>query len=64
MNPPATQPMVRRCLWCKNRIGAARYFMAGGWTPIPFPQPFFFGGATFTDGICESCLAGEKAKLK
>lgn len=64
MTATATQlPPVRRCLWCKNRIGRERYFLAGDWEHVAFPQAYFYGAECFTDAICPQCFAEVSAEL-
>ena len=58
----ASQPLVRRCKWCKWRTGAARYWHDGEWIHVPSPA-HFFGSTNFTDGMCPECFTAETAKL-
>jgi hypothetical protein len=53
---------VRRCKWCIKRTGAATYWHDGEWVHLPNPI-HFFGTAEFTDGICETCMDIELARI-
>lgn len=60
--PQVAMVYLRRCLWCRDRIGTPSLFVNGQWLPQPpcfTPKP----GVCFTDGICADCLKLEKAKL-
>jgi hypothetical protein len=60
--PLPDPPLIRRCLWCKARTGAATYWHEGEWIHLPSPA-HFFGTTEFTDGLCEDCMNKELATL-
>ncbi|MDE2104614.1 MAG: hypothetical protein KGL39_45685 [Patescibacteria group bacterium] len=56
------KPLIRRCLWCKDRIGGPSYFVGNEWVK-PFSIHHLVGDVEFTDGICPECLQQMKSKL-
>lgn len=59
MNAPK---ILRRCLWCYNRIGQVRYFVDGEWRHI-FSPHHEIDFTRISDGLCDECYKTEKAKL-
>ena len=62
---PGEENFVRRCRWCEQRTGAARYFDGVDWIHQPNPV-HYFGSAQFSDSICPECaevMAGELRRL-
>jgi hypothetical protein len=46
-------PVIQaRCLWCRNRIGVARFRVAGEWMELPGAEIV----QDLSDGICPLCL--------
>lgn len=57
------KPLIRRCRWCENRIGATRHFIEGEWQQV-FSAHHVMGDVTFTDGICPECHAAALLQIR
>jgi hypothetical protein len=56
--------LVRRCLWCRERIGAPSYFTDGEWVKVFCQERVFGDEVEFTDGICPDCVIVQRRKEK
>lgn len=56
---------LARCLWCKARIGEARYRLRGRWQVKNFQNglAIWLAGDDVTDGICPDCFEEQLAQI-
>ncbi|MDE2100716.1 MAG: hypothetical protein KGL39_25955 [Patescibacteria group bacterium] len=61
-----TAAKLVRCLWCRERIGEARYRLKGRWQTKGFENSLaiWLAGEEVSDGICPECLAEQKRRLE
>ena len=57
----STQPIIFRCLWCKDRIGHPTFYNQRGETVV---VPQWAMPTEISDGICPMCLVEAKQALK
>lgn len=54
------KPLLHRCLWCRDRIGAPSWINERGQI-IQLPQWVNVAGHDITDGLCNECLTEQLA---